>query len=115
MGTRATIHELRNTLPAPVSDDALVEALLAFANGRQVVIWGQPRPLEQVRTWSRWRTEPSEDERAAFIAFLHGLMQDPWGGLPHVTDGAGRRRPANALISLPDLGPAARRTDRALC
>jgi hypothetical protein len=114
MGMKPAPYELRNTLPAPAPDDALVGALLAFANGREIVIWGQERPLEQIRAWSLWRTDPSEDERAAHVAFLHGLIGDPWGGLGHVTDKAGRRRPTNAVIRLPDLGSAARRADIAL-
>jgi hypothetical protein len=107
-------YELRNTLPAPATDDVLVEALLEFANGGDVVIWGQPRPLSQIRTWSRWRAQPSHEERAAHKDFLNGLIQDPWGGLPHVTDRSGKRRPANAVIQLSTLGLSGRRGDRAL-
>lgn len=114
MGMKPTAYELRNGLPAPATDDALVGALLAFANGREVAIWGQPRPFEYIDGWSIWRTDPAEDERSAHVDFLHGLMSDSWGGLPHITDNAGRRRPANAVIRLQDLGSGALRADRAL-
>ena len=114
MGKIATTYELQNPLAAPATDDALVEALLTFANGGEVVIWGQPSPSEKVGAWSLWRPEPTDDEREAHIAFLDGLLRDPWGGLGHVTDKVGKRRPAVAVIRLPDLGPAARRADRSL-
>jgi hypothetical protein len=91
--------ELRNTLAAPAPDDALIEALLAFANGRNVVIWGQEKPFERVDAWSRWRAVPAPDERD----FLQGLIEDPWGGMASRTDQAGRRRPTNAVIQLPAL------------
>ena len=107
MGTKPTVYDLRNGLPNPATDDVLVEALLAFANGQKIVIWGQPRPFEYIDTWSLWRAEPSEDERAAHVAYLHGLMSDSWGGLPHIKDNSGRRRPVNAVIRLQDLGSAA--------
>jgi hypothetical protein len=105
--------ELINSLPAPADDDALVDALLAFANGRDVVIYGQPTPAE-VRSWSIWRVGPSDEERASHVRFLHGLMADPWGGLGHMVDPLGRRRPTNAVIELPTLEHAAERADRAL-
>jgi hypothetical protein len=112
MGHMTTVYELTNNLPNPATDDALVEALLEFANGRDVVIWGQPDPLERVSTWSIWRTQPSAEERSAHVAFLQDLIRDPWGGLGHNTDRTGRRRPANAVIQIGDLGPA--RGDRAV-
>jgi len=114
MGLKTMAYELRNGLPSPAPDDALVRALLAFANGQDIVIWGQPRPLQQIRVWSLWRADPLKEERAAHVAFLQGLMRDSWGGLPHVTDSAGRRRPTNAVIRLPDLGSVTQRADTAL-
>jgi hypothetical protein len=105
--------ELRNALPAPATDETLVAALIEFANGRDVVIWDQPPPLAQeVRRWSLWREQPSQDERAAHVNFLHRVTEDPWGGLGFRTDASGRRRPSNAVIQMPPL--LGRERDRGL-
>jgi hypothetical protein len=95
--------DLRNSLIEPASDAALVEALMAFANGRDVMIWGQRPPFGQVRRWSLWREQPSPDERAAHVNFLHRLMEVPGGEMGLTTDASGQRRPTNAAIEIPAL------------
>jgi hypothetical protein len=95
--------ELRNALPAPAKDEEIVAALIAFVNGRDVVIWDQPQPLGRVQRWSLWSELPKPEERRALVNFLRRLLDDPWGGLGFTTDISGRRRPANAVIQMPPL------------
>jgi hypothetical protein len=95
--------ELSNSIVAPASDAALVDALIAFANGLEVVIYRQRPSLGQVRRWSLWREAPSPDERAAHVNFLHRLMEVPGGYMGYTTDASGQRRPTNAAIEIPAL------------
>jgi len=109
MGQRR--FELTNRMVTPATDDDFVEALLAFANSREVVIWHQPPPLGEVRAWSRWRVEPSPDERDSVARYVQRLIEHPQGWLPYDAQG----RPGNALIEIPVLHPGiAARPDYAL-
>jgi hypothetical protein len=95
--------DLQNRLISPATDAALVAAVIAFANGWDVVIWGQRPPLGQVRKWSLWREEPSADERAAHVNFFQRLMEAPGGDMGLTADASGQRRPTNAAIEIPAL------------
>jgi hypothetical protein len=82
--------ELRNLATAPASDDALVEALLEFANGAEIIIVGQPG-----------QAEPRS--RAADRPLYIELLEDANSGkgiLPMLTDHGGRQRPALHAIRL---------------
>jgi hypothetical protein len=75
MGNSAKRFALENPPDRPATDDLLVDALLAFANGRDVVICQGEN--ENVSRWSRWRQEPSNEERAALIGLLQRIAQYP--------------------------------------
>ena len=92
------VVELRNAVIAPVTNDALVEAALAFANdGAAVVIYGQP--LGEVRRWSSLHEAPEPAERAAYMALLLQVIEGaPVSGLA----GAGAARVSSALVATPD-------------
>ncbi len=73
MGKAAKPFELENSVTDPATEAQLIEALLAFANGEDVVI----RQAEEIRRWSLWRERPAEEERAALVGVLERIMQDP--------------------------------------
>jgi hypothetical protein len=77
MGISADCYDLENAITRPATDERLVEALLAFAHGSEVVI----RQSDEVRRWSLWRERPSEVERAALVGLLQRIMRKPGGAL----------------------------------
>lgn len=95
--------EVRNDMAAPASDADLVDALLAFANGRDVMIWNQPESPSVVRRWSLWRERPSPVERSGHIDALAGLIDGSQNWLPFSTDSSGKRHPTSAVIEIPGL------------
>jgi hypothetical protein len=102
MGRSAKSFDVENGPARPASNDLLVKALIAFANGHDVVLW---QPSGPVQAWSHWRAEPSPEERTAHTRFLEKAIADPWSALGFFrTDSSGRRRPANAVIELEQAG-----------
>ncbi len=93
--------ELRNLMTAPASDDMLVEALLAFGNGQDVVITGQPSAAADMRSWSLRRAAPTPEERAAYKDLLRRLIETPDAIAPGLRDPAGRWHPAFRVIRFP--------------
>jgi hypothetical protein len=73
MGTAAKCFRLENVVTRPATEAQLIEALLAFVNGQDVLI----KQVEEVRRWSLWREQPSEEERAALVGVLERTMRDP--------------------------------------
>ena len=73
--TKAKKIELRNSAAAPASDEALVNALLEFANGAEVVIRGQPMEEHRAPPWSHWRAAPSPEERASHVELLRQIVE----------------------------------------
>lgn len=100
MGKPAKCFDLQNRLERPANADLLVQALLAFGNGQGVVIWGQPDGLGEVRRWSYWRDDPSQEERDAQVRLLQAVAESPRNPLG-IADSSGRAR--NAVIEIPPL------------
>jgi hypothetical protein len=96
-----TTHALRNLLTAPAGDDVLVDAVLAFVNGDEVVVCGQP--TERGAAY----TEPHShaEVRGAYIGLLQRFIDDPSSLLPTFGDGSGRR-PVFAVVRLAALDEA---------
>ena len=68
--------KLRNAPTAPASDDALVEALLAFVSGSQIVVVEQGMgKARSVDGWSRTANSASADDRKCFAGVLEAAMQ----------------------------------------
>jgi hypothetical protein len=82
--------ELRNFVTAPANDDSLVEAVLAFANGAELIIVGQP-------DCGVPRSRPAD--RAPYVELLQDVVGER-SILPMLTDNLGRRRPAIPVIRL---------------
>ena len=81
---------LKNLVTAPASDDELVEALVAYANGSEVLIAGQDSRFGEPRS--------DAEQRPTFIEALESVA----GGRPMLLtlrdEGTGRLRPAFAAI-----------------
>ncbi len=89
----------------PATNDLLVQALLVFGNGQDLVISHQSGVATgEVRRWSRWREKPSQEERAALVRLLHGIVNNPKDPLGLTPSGWAR----NAIIDLHDRLPIAK-------
>jgi len=84
-------YELRNLKTTPASDDFLVDALLAFANGAEVTIVGQPRYGEP---------HSKAADRPVYVELLKDTIGGRQSILPMLTDKDGRQRPMVAVIDL---------------
>jgi hypothetical protein len=77
-------YVLHNGLDDPASEDELVAALLAFANGREVTIRDQedrysdePPELSDVTRWSKRQPHASTDDHLVFSRILCLLVERP--------------------------------------
>lgn len=85
-------YELRNLATAPASDDSLVDALIAFVNGADLIICGQK---------SRFGEPHSKAvDRPIYSALLQAAIDGEPSILPMLTDKEGHQRPVFAVISL---------------
>lgn len=86
--TAPTVREVRNLVTAPVTDAALVDALLAFANGADLVITGQDGRYGEPRSRASCRS--------SYVALLERAVEGQPGPLPMLGS-----RPAFPKINLP--------------
>jgi hypothetical protein len=99
---KGQVFELCNLVTAPATDDALVKALLAFVNGRDVVISGQPSDGGE---YSEPRSR--SDVRSAYVESV-GMFcatREPLQLLPTI-EVRGLRRPVFQVIRLAAAGDA---------
>ena len=79
--------KLRNAPTAPASDDALVEALLAFASGSRIVVTDQGiSEAGSVDRWSRASASACADDQRCFADVLGAAMRGEREIAEHVTD-----------------------------
>jgi hypothetical protein len=71
----STRHDLLNPSDFPASDDALVDALLEFANGAQVTMLSGPRS-RPVTDEEKGRAQPPAEVRDRFIKVLELAIED---------------------------------------
>lgn len=91
------IEYLENEISRPATEAQLVEVLLAFARGSEVVIRQQS---DEVRRWSLWKERPSDEERAALVGLLQRTVRKPGSALGVAP---GPWRGTNAAIELDNL------------
>jgi hypothetical protein len=87
----AEFYEIRNLRTAPASDDLIVDGLIAFANGAELSIVGQP---------SRGEPRSKSADRPTYVEFLDDMTGARKGILPMLTDEGGRQRPVVAVMDL---------------
>lgn len=78
------LYILHNDIESPADDAALVAALLAYVNGRDVVIRDQedrcsnePPELSDVTQWAKRRSDGSADARPIFTDLLRRSLLEP--------------------------------------
>lgn len=96
MGKAVECFELKNEITSPATEEQMVEALLAFARGWDVVI----RQSGEVRRWSLWKERPSGEERTVLVGMLQRTMRKPGSALGLAP---GPWRGTNAAIALEEL------------
>jgi hypothetical protein len=87
-----SVGQLRNLVTAPATDDALVDALLAFANGAELVIVGQDARFGEPRAL--------DSDRAVYVEALERAVERQEGPIPMLRHPDGRPRPSFMVMRL---------------